>query len=132
MFPPRSRRRKCQTPQFGSACTYCNDRGLACTRDTQSIIRPIRPPQAQPNQKILPSEPNLDLIVTPQSPLDTFQLFGLPPKEVCLELVSLYFDYIHDQFHSLFHPPSLLQEVENGTASPMILFCVMALSARYG
>lgn len=94
------------------------------------MLRPTRPPQIQQNQKILPSEPTLDLLASPQSPLDTFQLFGLPPKEVCLELVSLYFDYIHDQFHSLFHPPTLLQEVENETASPMIIFSVMALSAR--
>ena len=55
----------------------------------------------------------------------------LPPKALCLELVHLYFDFIHDQFHSLFHKPSVIEDVEAGRAPPVIIFAMMALSARY-
>jgi hypothetical protein len=55
----------------------------------------------------------------------------LPPLELCLELVELYFDLIHDQFHSLFHRPSFTEQVRNGTAPRVLLFAMMALSARF-
>jgi hypothetical protein len=55
----------------------------------------------------------------------------LPPLELCLELVELYFDLIHDQFHSLFHRPSFIEQVKKGTAPPVLLFAMMALSARF-
>jgi len=54
----------------------------------------------------------------------------LPPPSICLELVNLYFDFIHDQFHSLFHKPSLVEDVKKGEVSPVILLAMMALSAR--
>jgi hypothetical protein len=55
----------------------------------------------------------------------------LPPWELCLELVDLYFDLIHDQFHSLFHRPSFIEQVRKGTAPRVLLFAMMALSARF-
>jgi len=55
----------------------------------------------------------------------------LPPTELCLELVELYFDLIHDQFHSLFHRPSFIEQVKKGTAPRILLFAMMALSARF-
>jgi len=57
---------------------------------------------------------------------------SLPPWELCLELVELYFDLIHDQFHSLFHRPSFIEQVRTGTAPQVLLFAMMALSARFG
>lgn len=56
----------------------------------------------------------------------------LPPLELCLELVELYFDLIHDQFHSLFHRPSFIELVRKRTAPRVLLFAMMALSARFG
>jgi hypothetical protein len=44
--------------------------------------------------------------------------------------VQLYFYYIHDQFHSLFHAPSVLQDVESGQAAPVIVLAMLALAAR--
>jgi hypothetical protein len=55
----------------------------------------------------------------------------LPPWELCLELVEIYFDLIHDQFHSLFHRPSFIEQVRKGTAPRVLLFAMMALSARF-
>lgn len=48
-----------------------------------------------------------------------------------MELLYLYFDFIHDQFHSLFHRPSLEEDVLRGTVPPIILYGIMALSARF-
>jgi Fungal specific transcription factor domain len=55
----------------------------------------------------------------------------LPPLELRLELVELYFDLIHDQFHSLFHRPSFIEQVKTDTAPRVLLFAMMALSARF-
>ena len=58
---------------------------------------------------------------------DTLQL----PTTIVLEIVELYFDLIHDQFHTLFHRPTFTETVAKGTALPVILYAMIALSARY-
>ena len=72
--------------------------------------------------------------ITFQSPSSETAETGmpLPPRELLLELVELYFDLIHDQFHSLFHRPSFIEQVRKGTAPRVLLFAMMALSARFG
>lgn len=56
----------------------------------------------------------------------------LPPMPLRLQLVGLYFDYIHDQFHSLFHRPSFMADVASDRVAPVVLLAIFALSARYG
>ena len=114
-----SRRRKCHTPEFGSSCTYCTDRGIQCTRST--LPARLRPPD--PPKQLAPAVEDIQ----PAPPQTSVQL---PPVPVCVELTHLYFDLIHDQFHSLFHRPSVIQDVEQGRAPLVILFAIMALSAR--
>lgn len=48
-----------------------------------------------------------------------------------LELVGLYFDYIHDQFHSMYHRPSFMDDVRNENVPELILFAMFALSCRF-
>jgi hypothetical protein len=48
-----------------------------------------------------------------------------------MELLGLYFNFIHDQFHSIFHRPSLEEDVLQGTVPPILLYGIMALSARF-
>lgn len=43
----------------------------------------------------------------------------------------LYFQYIHDTFHSLFHQPSLMEDVRNGIAPRVVLLSIISLSARF-
>lgn len=43
----------------------------------------------------------------------------------------MYFRYIHDKFHSLFHQPSLMQDVADGTVPSVILFAIIGLAARF-
>jgi hypothetical protein len=48
-----------------------------------------------------------------------------------LELVNLYFEYIHDQFHSIYHRPSLIEDVACERAPKIVLFAILALSSRF-
>ncbi|KUJ17890.1 uncharacterized protein LY89DRAFT_683879 [Mollisia scopiformis] len=119
----RSRRRKCDTPHFGAPCNYCSERGIQCTRDTSTTL-----PSSKNNKSIVSSGLQLRDIAAQSS--QSFQ-DALPPLPICLELVNLYFDFIHDQFHSLFHRPSMIEDVEKGVASPVIVLAMLALSARF-
>lgn len=47
-----------------------------------------------------------------------------------VDLVNLYFDYVHDQFHSLFHHPTFREDVKQRRAPLVIVYAMMALSAR--
>lgn len=43
----------------------------------------------------------------------------------------MYFQYIHDTFHSIFHRPSLVEDVCSGTVPRVILLSIISLSARF-
>lgn len=46
-------------------------------------------------------------------------------------MTKLYFQYCHDTFHSLFHPPSVIKEVEDGTIAKLLLMGIISLGARF-
>jgi hypothetical protein len=48
-----------------------------------------------------------------------------------LELVDVYFDYVHDQFHSIFHRPTFVEDVAQGVVSESLLFGILAMGARF-
>ena len=52
-------------------------------------------------------------------------------QPLCVELVELYFRYIHDTFHSIFHPPSVIQDVIDGVLPRVLLYGMISLSARF-
>lgn len=54
----------------------------------------------------------------------------LPPAAVCFHLATLYFDYVHDQLHTLFQKPSFMTDMVMNKTPPVIMFAVVALSAR--
>lgn len=45
-------------------------------------------------------------------------------------LVDLYFRFMHDSPHSLFHEPTFKARVVEGTVSQPVLLAMMGLSAR--
>lgn len=55
----------------------------------------------------------------------------MPSPALCKELINLYFRYIHDTFHSLFHQPSLIDDLGRGTIPQVILLAIISLSARF-
>jgi hypothetical protein len=57
--------------------------------------------------------------------------YTLPNQPLCIELVELYLDYVHDKFHSLFHRPSLIDDIRRGATPEILIYGILALSARY-
>ena len=55
----------------------------------------------------------------------------MPSLVLCEELVNLYFRYIHDTFHSLFHRPSLIEDVRSGSIPQVLLLGIISLAARF-
>jgi hypothetical protein len=54
-----------------------------------------------------------------------------PPQPVREELVILYFKYIHDKHHSLFHEPTFMELISREEVPDVLLYAMMALAARY-
>ncbi|KAK4579835.1 hypothetical protein LTR86_000036 [Recurvomyces mirabilis] len=50
---------------------------------------------------------------------------------VCSHLVTIYFDYVHDQLHTLFQKPGFMADMSMNQISPAVMFGVVALSARF-
>lgn len=55
----------------------------------------------------------------------------LPPAAVCFHLATLYFDYIHDQLHTLFQKPQFMADLAMNRTSPVIAYAMIALAARF-
>ncbi|KAK8013958.1 hypothetical protein PG990_007254 [Apiospora arundinis] len=129
----RARRRKCN---FGheadaTACEYCLSRGMPCTQ---------APPEggyyAQRQTKIqmsgvIHSPPASAQNEPSRWSTNVSRVAELPPMPLRLELVKLYFDFIHDQFHSLYHRPSFMDDVVNDRVPSIVLFAIFALSSRF-
>lgn len=115
------RRRRCEIRASGS-CTYCMARGLRCT------LGRLTGHAAAEDLGLSPPDANL----TRSSTVYREGMGSSNPssQSLCAELVKLYFDYVHDQFHSLFHQPSFEKEMNRGEAPRILLYGMMALSAR--
>lgn len=115
----RNRRRKCEATGIGVACYHCAGKGIKCSLGTDS-----------------PATKNRSNAV--KSPFEYHRNVSrngipivLPPQALREQLAGLYFQYIHDTFHSLFHKPSFMQDVSRGTVPGVILFAVISLAARF-
>ncbi|KAH6692436.1 fungal-specific transcription factor domain-containing protein [Plectosphaerella plurivora] len=142
----RSRRRKCHIEEGQAACLHCSERGLPCDfvppeggyydqraqrRGEHAALKTqrddgggthhmgVHTPVSRPATSIYSDGPS--------SPAPA----SLPGLALRLDLVRLYFDYIHDQFHSLFHRPSFIEDVLHDRVPPAIIFGMMSLSARF-
>ncbi|KAJ5161059.1 hypothetical protein N7492_006451 [Penicillium capsulatum] len=115
----RERRRRCETQAPGLACKHCVAKRLACTNSEIS-----QGPRDYIDSHSL-GNPTAGLLHVPPAQCP------LPAKPLAVELSELYFHYVHDQFHTLFHPPSFMQDLKCGKAPPILLYGMMALSARF-
>ncbi|KAH3982820.1 hypothetical protein HBH51_038420 [Parastagonospora nodorum] len=123
----RARRRKCIYPtgRHATICDYCLSHGTECLQGppeggyyakrrarlqefqtAQGAAGPFEPPPRQHHEE-------------------------LPPIPLRRELVNLYFDYIHDQFHSMYHRASFMADVEHDKVPAIVLFAIFAFSARF-
>ncbi|KIW14590.1 hypothetical protein PV08_07374 [Exophiala spinifera] len=122
----RNRRRKCELAGPEPPCAWCKERGLPC-----SLAEDVKlyHPKGQLSQPSLDS--SLARSVGPHRDQTTTDAVQLPSAALCIELVELYFKYIHDLFHSLFHRPSVLEDVADGSMPEVLLFAIISLSARF-
>jgi hypothetical protein len=121
---PSLRKRKCDIVVNGEGCTSCQVRGAECSRKHLPLLA-----ASEPKRSSRARSPRLNgqVVATVEETTS-----GLPPKPICVELSQLYFDLIHDKFHSLFHQPSMIQDVLDSRAPVVLLYGMMALSARFG
>lgn len=114
-----------------TACEHCLSRGLRCVQEPPEggyyALRRDRLQEIGAFQETLPRES--------QSNSSTYQSEFDPSPIPCmtlrLELVNLYFEYIHDQFHSIYHRPSFIEDVASERAPKIVLFAMLALSSRF-
>ncbi|KAF9894126.1 hypothetical protein FE257_009099 [Aspergillus nanangensis] len=52
-------------------------------------------------------------------------------QELFLEMVPLYFYHIHNIAHTIFHEPSFMRRLQDGSASMIHVYAMCALAARY-
>lgn len=147
-----SRRRRCQRllPN-NAACALCQKHNVPCIPSSEATRAsgsnggsnaPVRPSSstsafngtpASGNgpQRTLPG--NVSPTFVPRSPVTdngALNRTSLPPTAVSFHLAGLYFDYIHDQLHTLFQKPAFMADMATGQVPPVLLFAIIALSAR--
>ncbi|KAF6844251.1 C6 transcription factor [Colletotrichum musicola] len=146
----RARRRKCQTREGLVGCIYCSERGIKCVqipppggyyeqRENQRKQNEEERQQHHHHRQQQGSQGNQGhASASPGSHAsgwcsrcETTPHSRLPSLPVRLDLVRLYFDYIHDQFHSLFHRPSFVEDALADRIPEGILYGICALSARF-
>ncbi|OLN87532.1 putative transcriptional regulatory protein C530.11c-like protein 2, partial [Colletotrichum chlorophyti] len=146
-----ARRRRCQTREGLVDCVYCIERGITCVqqppeggyyeqRENQRRQRQQEQQQARRHRQHQERQHGQGQHASSSpgshpggwcSQGETIPHAMLPGLPVRLDLVRLYFDYIHDQFHSLFHRPSFVEDALGDRVSDGILYGICALSARF-
>jgi hypothetical protein len=102
----RRTKRRCIRVESQDPCGQCAKRQSECS----FVVPSPRPgPGAEP---------------VPLSKIDL-------PEEVIRELVGHYLSKIHDRPHSLFHPPTLKENIRNGHVNQSLLFAICAMGSRF-
>jgi arginyl-tRNA--protein-N-Asp/Glu arginylyltransferase len=112
-------RRKCRPTKPDAPCSRCISLNTTCTLARRFI------PSRSVRKKARNIESNGN---SPTSPILDENLW--PPQPVREELVNLYFTYIHDKHHSLFHQPTFMELLGQGKVPDVLLCAMMALAAR--
>ncbi|GAM43650.1 hypothetical protein TCE0_060f18629 [Talaromyces pinophilus] len=115
----RERRKKCNRGPRRSRCDFCIKKGLKCSFMQNSVTHA--------NDREY--DPLLYHVEDDVSSVASSDI--VPDRDLSVELVHLYFRYIHIVFHNLFHEPSFVSAVRNGTIPKVLFFGAIALSARF-
>lgn len=108
-------KRRCDLTTATGSCSPCTRRNLPCSAGNTNISSDNI---EQPSHKFTPPQPH--------------QQLASPASEEEIALVNLYFQYIHNLPHSLFHEATFKQSVVQGTVSKPVLLAMMGMSARLG
>jgi len=153
----RSRRRRCQRiPPDNAICALCQKHSVPCIASVVPAPVKAKPShtrcssvaQSKATSNAHASSPRLDAgsphavslpqpssqqgcIASPHT-IDHGEADDvvLPPAAVCFHLATLYFDYVHDQLHTLFQKPAFMADMVMNKCPPVTMFAIVALSAR--
>ncbi|KAL4954715.1 hypothetical protein BDW69DRAFT_162660 [Aspergillus filifer] len=114
----RSRKRRCIPTSSGEPCQLCHSLGKSCSLSL--VSRPTRVDQEPPPAVEERLSNASDVTIT-----------GLVSRQLSIELVSLYFHYIHDIPHTIFHEPTFMRRIYDGTAPMVHIYAMCALAARF-
>ncbi|KAL6238323.1 hypothetical protein BDW75DRAFT_201524 [Aspergillus navahoensis] len=120
----RSRKRRCIPILNGYGCQLCHETATSCSLKVAS--RPGRVSNGERYRSTGGNGPLNLPVAMPDAPLG-----GLASREIWVELVQLYFRFIHDIAHTIFHEPTYLLRLYNGTAPMTQIYAMCALAARF-
>ncbi|KAL4888461.1 hypothetical protein BDV59DRAFT_196505 [Aspergillus ambiguus] len=125
----RIRKRRCIPASSNLACRLCQSLSVRCSLDAN--YDPISSRRALQSNSFMPSTPkSSDRQKESGSNQDPLQCLRVS-RDFRIELVSLYFRFIHNVAHSLFHEISFMRSIYEERESTLLVLFMAALSARY-
>ncbi|KAL5344027.1 hypothetical protein BJX70DRAFT_352417 [Aspergillus crustosus] len=117
----RSRKRRCIPTADGDSCQLCRSLFKSCSlspvaRSNKGAVHGALRPTAESPRLSGSSEDRLGALASP----------GL-----CADLVHLYFRFIHNIPHTIFHEPTFLRRLDDSTAPTVHVYAMCALAARF-
>lgn len=104
-------------------CTRCRELTINCSLRGWTVRSPYTIP-THPTLRLAPHPPRSAETPTPSNN-------DGPSVELQQELVRLYFLVVHDTHHSIFHRPTVEQQITDGEFPEVLLYSVMALGAPF-
>lgn len=124
-----SRKRRCTFVHSLNSCKECISKGARCSLSDQggTISDNSRSRRTLlPHQQSTSVSPGLHRGFSSSS----LSIYEAPDHDLCLELIALYFDIIHDKQHVLFHPPTFVAQYHAGQAPEFLVWGMAALVSR--
>jgi hypothetical protein len=116
-----TRKRRCIPTTKGEPCQLCHSLSIPCTLSLAPRPSVVNNHGGGTESTPSPRQPPVALA----GPLEV-----LASRDLCVELVHIYFRFIHDIPHTIFHEPSFLRRLSDGTASTVHIYAMCALAAR--
>ncbi|KAH7006838.1 hypothetical protein EDB80DRAFT_717902 [Ilyonectria destructans] len=113
----RERRKRCERPRRGTSCKFCITRKLECSMSPKLDAESDKAYGLLKHHRI-----DTNLSSASAGPFS---------EDLSEEMVGLYFQYIQGGFPSLFHEPSFMADVRDGTVPLILFYGVIGLSARF-
>lgn len=117
-YSSSTRKRRCIPASTSDGCRLCQALSIPCTlRRGSSHLNVATSHSKDATHRVQREEDN------------RLGVFG--SRELLLELVPLYFQYVHNIAHTIFHEPSFMKRLQQGKAPLMQVYAMCALAARW-
>ncbi|KAL5358334.1 hypothetical protein BJX96DRAFT_39710 [Aspergillus floccosus] len=126
----RVRKRRCVPAISGNACRLCQTLSVPCSLDTE--YDPVFPRRGMHQDQSTASTTPISIVkqIRSDERQDPVELFRRS-RDLQAELVSLYFRFIHNVAHTLFHEIRFMRSVHAEKEPTLLVYFMSALSARY-